>query len=126
FAEDNEDVDPEMRELYKVTKRAEADRGQKAPLEEDVSGETVPVQPQSSEKNSPEGRMSEEAEAAYLEAMEIEAAAADIEDKVEQSIVAADIEDKVEQSTAAADIEDKVEQSTAKDTETEGGDHYEE
>jgi len=131
FAEDNEDVDPEMRELYKVTKRAEADRGQKAPLEEGVSEdpvseETAPEQPQSFEKNSPEGRMSEEAEAAYLEAMEIEAAAADIEDKVEQSIVAADIEDKVEHSTAAADIEDKVEQSTAKDTETEGGDHYEE
>lgn len=75
FAEDNEDVDPEMRELYKVTKRAEASRGQ-------------------------EDRMSREAEAAYLEAMEIEA--------------------------TAADDEDTADQKTDPDTEAEGGDQYEE
>ena len=52
------------------------------------------------EENGQEGCMSEEAEAAYLEAMEIEA--------------------------AAADLEDRVNQSTASDTETEGGNPYEE
>ena len=75
FAEDNEDVDPEMRELYKVTKQAKASREQ-------------------------EGRMSEEAEAAYLEAMEIEA--------------------------TAADDEDRTDQKAEPNTETEGGDPYEE
>ena len=100
FSEDNEDVDPEMRELYKVTKRAEADRGNETAKEEAVSEDNTIEQPEPVEENRHEGRMSEEAEAAYLEAMEIEA--------------------------AAADIEDKVEQSTAKDTETEGGDPYEE
>ena len=100
FSEDNEDVDPEMRELYKVTKRAEADRGNETAKEEAVSEDNTTEQPEPVEENRHEGRMSEEAEAAYLEAMEIEA--------------------------AAADIEDKVEQSTAKDTETEGGDPYEE
>ena len=113
FAEDNEDVDPEMRELYKVTKRAEADRGREAALKETVSEENATEQPESSEENSQEGRMSEEAEAAYLEAMEIEAAAADIEDRVEQS-------------AAAADYEDRVDLSTVPGTETEGGDPYEE
>ena len=105
FSEDNEDVDPEMRELYKVTKRAEADRERKTPLEEDVSEEAVSEensseQPESVEESSQEGRMSEEAEAAYLEAMEIEA--------------------------AAADLEDRVNQGTVPGTETEGGDPYEE
>ena len=100
FSEDNEDVDPEMRELYKVTKRAEADRGNETAKEEAVSEDNTIEQPEPVEENRHEGCMSEEAEAAYLEAMEIEA--------------------------AAADIEDKVEQSTAKDTETEGGDPYEE
>jgi hypothetical protein len=57
-------------------------------------------QPEPVEENRHEGCMSEEAEAAYLEAMEIEA--------------------------AAADLGDRVNQSTALDTETEGGDPYEE
>ena len=100
FAEDNEDVDPEMRELYKVTKRAEADRGHEAVLEEAVDEENSTEKSEPVEENGQEGRMSEEAEAAYLEAMEIEA--------------------------AAADLEDRVNQSTASDTETEGGNPYEE
>lgn len=79
FAEDNEDVDPEMRELYKVTKRAKANREQLASVQE--------------------GRMSEEAEAAYLEAMEIEASAVD-------------------------DV--RIDTKPVPDEETEGGDPYEE
>ncbi len=70
FAEDNEDVDPEMRELYKVTKRA----GVNSKVE--VSGEK--------DDSIQEGHMSAEAEAAYLEAMEIEAMAADEEERTAQ------------------------------------------
>ena len=71
FAEDNEDVDPEMRELYKVTKRAGTNRKQEA-----LPEETDPEQQDAEEVDVQEGHMSEEAEAAYLEAMEIEAMAA--------------------------------------------------
>ncbi|MBQ3406846.1 MAG: hypothetical protein IJH11_06370, partial [Lachnospiraceae bacterium] len=71
FAEDNEDVDPEMRELYKVTKRAGANRKQEA-----LPEETDPEQQDDEEVDVQEGHKSEEAEAAYLEAMEIEAMAA--------------------------------------------------
>lgn len=106
FADDNEDVDPEMRELYKVAKRAQANREQPA-REEETAGEETGIpeetnreQPEPNEESVQEGRMSEEAEAAYLEAMEIEA--------------------------TAADDEVGMDRKPVPDTETEGGDPYEE
>lgn len=106
FAEDNEDVDPEMRELYKVTKRAKVNREQPAP-EEETAGEEEAMpeendseQPASNEEAFQESHMSEEAEAAYLEAMEIEA--------------------------TATDDEVRMDTKPVPDEETEGGDPYEE
>jgi hypothetical protein len=99
FSDDNEDVDPEMRELYQVAKKA-GSAHEKSGREEDGN----------------EGRMSEEAEAAYREAMEIEAAAAGEVDRMNQE-TDPDID---------AETESKAETETEKVTETEGGDPYEE
>ena len=99
FSDDNEDVDPEMRELYQVAKKA-GSAHEKRGQEEDGN----------------EGRMSEEAEAAYREAMEIEAAAAGEVDRMNQE-TDPDID---------AETESKAETETEKVTETEGGDPYEE
>ena len=84
FAEGNEDVDPEMRELYRMAKRGGAAGEYQAPAVESAhQEETVPEedgeQPVSGD-SSEESHMSREAEAAYLEAMEIEAMAADEKD----------------------------------------------
>jgi ABC-type amino acid transport substrate-binding protein len=84
FAEGNEDVDPEMRELYRMAKRGGAAGEYQVPAVESAhQEETVPEedgeQPVSGD-SSEESHMSREAEAAYLEAMEIEAMAADEKD----------------------------------------------
>jgi hypothetical protein len=88
-----------MRELYQVAKKA-GSAHEKSGREEDGN----------------EGRMSEEAEAAYREAMEIEAAAAGEVDRMNQE-TDPDID---------AETESKAETETEKVTETEGGDPYEE
>ena len=114
FAEDNEDVDPEMRELYRVTKRAVSNREpvalseenahdgltiqegtdtqelttrEKADTEEMMTREEADRELSGAEEDDMrEGHMSEEAEAAYLEAMEIEAMAAGDEIRTEPGL----------------------------------------